>query len=181
MTMARRSLVLFVLAASALVSTVGTRAGSVPQEPAASRAYIGHENDADMRGFIRQYPAAAGTRLDDCQTCHRGGVKGTDTEREYSPCGYCHLLVYPNARYASGVPKTAADTLNAYGLAYRSAGRTYGSFAAIAEKDSDGDGYRNGVEIAGLLIALAVAYPALAGRAVPHHLSDCVRRPTPPG
>ena len=150
MKLARRSFGFLVLAALVLVPTVWSlRAGSAPQT-AASRAYVGHESDADMRGFIRQYPAAAGTRLDDCQTCHRGGVKGTDTEREYSPCGYCHLLVYPNARYASGVPKTAADTLNAYGLAYRKAGRTFEAFAAIDGTDSDGDGHRNGVEIAGL-------------------------------
>jgi hypothetical protein len=120
------------------------------QETVTSRAYVGHENDADMKGFIRQYPAAAGTRLDDCQTCHRGGVKGTDTEREYSPCGYCHLLVYPNARYAIGVPKTAADTLNAYGLDYKKAGRTFESFAAVAGNDSDGDGHENRAEIADL-------------------------------
>lgn len=120
------------------------------QETVSSRAYVGHENDADMRGFIRQYPAAAGTRLDDCQTCHRGGVKGSATEREYSPCSYCHLLVYPNPKYPRGVPKTAADTLNAYGLAYRNSGRTFEAFAAIDGQDSDGDGHRNGVEIADL-------------------------------
>jgi hypothetical protein len=120
------------------------------QEAVSSRAYVGHDNDADMKGFIRQYPGAAGTRLDDCQTCHRGGVKGTDTEREYSPCGYCHLLVYPNARYATGVPKTVADTLNAYGLDYKKAGRALEAFAAIAERDSDGDGHRNCAEIADL-------------------------------
>jgi hypothetical protein len=120
------------------------------QEAVTSRAYIGHETDADMKGFIRQYPGAAGTRLDDCQTCHRGGVRGTDTEREYSPCGYCHLLVYPNPKYATGAPRTAADTLNAYGLEYKNAGRAFEAFAAIAGRDSDGDGYRNGIEIADL-------------------------------
>lgn len=120
------------------------------QEAVSSRAYVGHGTDADMKGFVRQYPAAAGTRLDDCQTCHRGGVRGTDTEREYSPCGYCHLLVYPNPRYATGVPKTATDTLNAYGLDYKKAGRTFDAFAAVAGLDSDGDGHRNGAEIADL-------------------------------
>ncbi|MBE3131179.1 MAG: hypothetical protein IMZ54_10770 [Acidobacteria bacterium] len=120
------------------------------QESMSSRAYVGHGTDADMKGFVRQYPAAAGTRLDDCQTCHRGGVRGTDTEREYSPCGYCHLLVYPNPRYATGVPKTATDTLNAYGLDYKKAGRTFDAFAAAAGLDSDGDGHRNGAEIADL-------------------------------
>lgn len=126
---------------------VGARAG---QDVVSSRAYVRHENDADIRGFIRQYPAAAGTRLDDCQTCHRGGVKGMDTEPVFSPCGYCHLLVYPNPRYTTGVPKTASDTLNAYGLDYKKAGRTFDAFAAVAGLDSDGDGQRNGVEIADL-------------------------------
>jgi hypothetical protein len=120
------------------------------QEAVSSRAYVGHATDADMNGFIRQYPGAAGTRLDDCQTCHRGGVRGTDTEREYSPCGYCHLLVYPNPKYATGVPKAMTDTLNAYGLEYKKAGRTFEAFAAIAGLDSDGDGHRNGAEIADL-------------------------------
>jgi hypothetical protein len=120
------------------------------QQTVTSRAYIGHETDADMKGFIQQYPGAAGTRLDDCQTCHRGGVKGTDTEREYSTCGYCHLLVYPNPKYATGVPKTVTDTLNAYGLEYKKAGRAFEAFAAIAGLDSDGDGHRNGAEIADL-------------------------------
>jgi hypothetical protein len=120
------------------------------QEAVSSRAYVGHETDADMNGFIRQYPAAVGTRLDDCQTCHRGGVRGTDTEREYSPCGYCHLLVYPNSKYATGVPKTVTDTLNAYGLEFKKAGRAFEAFAAIAGLDSDGDGHPNGAEIADL-------------------------------
>ena len=120
------------------------------QEAVSSRAYVGHEIDADMNGFIRQYPAAAGTRLDDCQTCHRGGVRGTDTEREYSPCGFCHLLTYPNPKYATGVPKTVTDTLNAYGLEYKKAGRAFEVFAAIAGLDSDGDGHGNRVEIADL-------------------------------
>jgi hypothetical protein len=120
------------------------------QEKASSRAYAGHESDVDMAGFIRQYSGAAGTRLDDCQTCHRGGVEGTDTEREYSPCGYCHLIVFPNARYKTGVPKDYEATLNGYGLAYKKAGRAFEAFAAIAGLDSDGDGHRNGDEIADL-------------------------------
>jgi hypothetical protein len=120
------------------------------QDAVASRAYVGHETEADMKSFIRQYPAAAGTRLDDCQTCHRGGMRGTDTEREFSPCAYCHLLVYPNPTYKTGLPRTATDTLNPYGLEYRKAGRKFDAFAAIALLDSDGDGHTNGAEIYGL-------------------------------
>jgi len=147
-TRSRRGLLLAAILGLGFAGWLATaRAG---QEPVSSRAYVGHETDADMNGFIRQYPGAAGTRLDDCLTCHRGGVRGTDTEREYSPCGYCHLLVYPNPKYATGVPKTTTDTLNAYGLEYKKAGRTFEAFAAIAGLDSDGDGHGNGTEIADL-------------------------------
>jgi hypothetical protein len=119
----------------------------IPQEEVSSRAYVGHENDKDINNFIRQYPKAAGTRLDDCQTCHRGGVKGTDTEREFNPCGYCHLLEYPNPGYKTGVPQNYKDTLNAFGLAYEKAGRTVEALAAIAKLDADGDGFANAAEI----------------------------------
>jgi len=126
-------------------------AGAGPgQDAVSSRAYRGHENDADMKGFIARYPAASGSRLDDCQTCHRGGVRGTDTEREVSPCSYCHLLVFPNARYKTGVPAAYEATLNAYGLDYKRAGRDPAAFAAIDGRDSDGDGTPNGVEVADL-------------------------------
>jgi len=121
-----------------------------PQKAASSRAYAGHANDIDIRNFIQAYPKAAGTRLDDCQTCHRGGPKGTDAEREFSPCSYCHLLQYPNPRYKTGVPADFEATLNAYGLAYENAGRTAEALAAVANLDSDGDGFANEAEIAAL-------------------------------
>jgi hypothetical protein len=112
-----------------------------------SRAYAGHQNDRDIQNFIQQYPKAAGTRLDDCQTCHRSGVAGTDTAREYSPCGYCHLLQYPNAKYKTGIPENFEGTLNSYGLAYKQAGRSGDALAAIASQDSDGDKFPNSREI----------------------------------
>jgi len=140
--------ILFLAVAAALAT--GVADAGPGQIAVTSRAYVGHESDVDMAGFIRQYPGAAGTRLDDCQTCHRGGIEGTDTEREYSPCSYCHLIVFPNARYKTGVPKDYEATLNAYGLAYKKAGRAFEAFAAIGGLDSDGDGHRNGAEIADL-------------------------------
>jgi hypothetical protein len=115
-----------------------------------SRAYVGHESDRDIQNFIQQYPKAAGTRLDDCQTCHRSGVAGTDTERVYSQCGYCHLTQYPNPKYKTGVPKNFEDTLNAYGIEYKRKGRTSEALAAIAKLDSDGDGASNADEITAL-------------------------------
>ena len=129
----------------------------IPQEKVSSRAYVGHENDRDIHNFIQQFPKAAGTRLDDCQTCHRGGVKGTDTEREFNPCGYCHLLQYPNSRHKNGVPQNYRETLNAFGLAYEKAGRTVEALAGIARLDADGDGFSNAAEIAEL------RYPGDAG------------------
>jgi len=149
--MTHRAKMTVLLAGLALVLALAANiAASIGQEPASSRAYVGHENDADMQGLIRQYPAAAGTRLDDCQTCHRGGVRGTDTEREVSPCSYCHLLVFPNARYRTGVPKDYEATLNGYGLDYKRAGRAFEAFRAIEGRDSDGDGHANAAEIADL-------------------------------
>ena len=123
---------------------------AVVQDGSSSRAYVGHEKDTDMKIFIRRYPGTAGSRLDDCQTCHRGGALGTDAEREFSPCSYCHLLEYPNARYKTGVPRSTADTLNAFGVDYAKAGRSLTALNAIAGKDSDGDGSTNAAEIAAL-------------------------------
>jgi len=121
---------------------------AVPQTEVKSRAYVGHENDRDVRNFARQYPKTVGTRLDDCQTCHHSGIAGTDTERVFSPCGYCHLIQYPNPRFKTGVPKTYADTLNPYGTAYKQSGRSVEALAAIAKLDSDGDEFPNSEEIA---------------------------------
>jgi hypothetical protein len=120
------------------------------QQKVKSRAYAGHENDRDVQNFVQQYPKTVGTRLDNCQTCHRSGLAGTDTQKEYSPCGYCHLLHYGNPKYKTGMPKTFEDTLNPYGLAYKQKGRNAAALAAIAELDSDGDSFSNAKEITDL-------------------------------
>lgn len=137
----------------ALIATAGFGwmiHANAAQPKVQSRAYVGHANDQDIQNFVNRYPKSAGSRLDDCQTCHRGGGAGTDTESEYSPCGYCHLLQYPNARHKTGVPKSFEDTLNAYGLAYKRQGRTAEALASIADQDSDGDKYSNAREVADL-------------------------------
>jgi hypothetical protein len=120
------------------------------QGPVSSRAYKGHESDKDVLAFVQAYPQTAGTRLDDCQTCHKSGPRGTDAEREYNPCGYCHLLVYPNSRYKTGLPKTMEDTLNPYGLDFKKGGRSVQALRDIAGRDSDGDGSPNAAEISDL-------------------------------
>jgi len=146
----------FKLLAASLALAIIVIAG-IPQEKASSRAYVGHENDKDINNFIRQYPKTAGTRLDDCQTCHRSGMRATDTEQVYNPCAYCHLLEYPNTGYKTGLPQNYKDTLNAFGLAYEAAGRTVEALAAIARLDADGDGFPNAAEIA------LLRYPGDAG------------------
>jgi len=144
--------------------------GAVSQAKVKSRAYVGHTNDKDVQNFVAQYPKMAGTRLDDCQTCHRSGIAGTDTEREYSICGYCHLIQYPNSRYKTGVPKNYEETLNAYGLAYKRQGRTVEALAAIANLDSDSDGIANCQDLTPVLvpsqISLAAALTNTPQRAV---------------
>jgi len=127
-----------------------TITGAGAQDPVSSRAYKGHENDKDANNFARVYPAIVGTRLDDCQTCHRAGVEGTDTQRVYNTCEYCHMIPFPTGNYKSGVPKSFEDTLNAYGKAYKSSGRTENALREIEKSDADGDGYSNEAEIAGL-------------------------------
>ncbi len=42
-------------------------------EVVSSRAYQGHASDVDINNFVKTHPSAVGTRLDDCQTCHKGG------------------------------------------------------------------------------------------------------------
>ena len=117
------------------------------QQISSSRAYTGHETDLDANNLARAYPSIIGTRLDDCQTCHRAGVEGTDTAQVYNACGYCHLIPFPEKRYLTGVPQDFRDTLNNYGRAYDHAGRTKAALKAIENLDTDSDGHTNREEI----------------------------------
>ena len=118
-----------------------------PDELVSSRSYSGHESDLDANNFVRAYPAAVGTRLDDCQLCHRAGVAATDTSTIYNACNYCHLIPFPDATYTTGVPASYWDTLNDFGQDYMTAGRDEEAFATIAAEDSDGDTFSNTEEI----------------------------------
>jgi hypothetical protein len=115
-----------------------------------SRAYRGHANDADAANLVAAYPTAAGTRLDDCATCHRAGevrdARGRTALR--NACAYCHLVPFPDATVVSGAPADFAATLNPFGAAYRDAGRSVAALGAIAGRDADGDGFANNAEIA---------------------------------
>jgi hypothetical protein len=122
-----------------------------------SRAYSGHENDQDANNFVRAYPAAVGTRLDDCQLCHSGGTVMQQAKNPADPpvavaisnaCNWCHLIKWPDSSYLSGFPQVISDTLNPFGLDYYNNGRDQEAFAAIANTDSDSDGSDNAAEIA---------------------------------
>ncbi len=123
------------------------------EEPlVSSRAYKGHESDKDANNLVTVYPAALGTRLDDCQTCHKGasftydkGGKPASTFK--NACDYCHLITHPDTSLTGDHPKKYIDTLNAYGAAYLTAGRSTDALRQIADQDSDGDGHTNAKEI----------------------------------
>ena len=112
-----------------------------------SRAYKGHNSDVDTNNLVRTYPALVGTRLDDCQTCHRGGtVTQNEKEVTLNQCDFCHQLVFADPKPV-GAPESYADTLNLYGKDYLAAGRTKAAVKSIEDKDSDADTYANKDEI----------------------------------
>jgi hypothetical protein len=118
-----------------------------------SRAYKGHENDLDVNYFVNAYRDTVGTRLDDCQTCHKAATLsvGDATNIEYvvkNACDFCHLIQWPDPDgFNEPQPTTFAETLNPFGQDYLDAGRNQAAFAAIAAVDSDGDGFDNETEI----------------------------------
>ena len=117
-------------------------------DPVSSRAYKGHANDLDMANLVSVYPGIAGTRLDDCQSCHTSGaVTSGGRERHKNACDFCHYIPFPDAE-ATGQPATFEQTLNAYGLAYNNAGRDVAALLALGAEDSDGDGAPNDEELA---------------------------------
>lgn len=117
-----------------------------------SRSYKGHKSDRDQNNFVNAFPATLGTRLDDCQTCHKGGTftydsGGTIKTVFKNNCDFCHLKEHPDATFIEPQPTSFDETLNAYGLAYKQAGRSVQALIAIGAKDSDGDGHSNNDEI----------------------------------
>ncbi len=111
-----------------------------------------HEGEMDSQYFVAQYPDRAGTKLDHCALCHSGGQYENNKGKLVSlgSCQWCH---YSYGYDGSG---NIVDTLNPYGMDYLVNGRNQAAIVAIAEKDSDGDGYSNAVEIA------AIRYPGTA-------------------
>ena len=111
-----------------------------------------HEGEIDSQHFVAQHPDKAGTKLDHCALCHTGG-KYEKNPGKWVSLGSCQWCHYSYGYDGSG---NIVDTLNPYGMDYLVNGRNQNAIAAIADKDSDGDGYSNAVEIA------AIRYPGNA-------------------
>jgi hypothetical protein len=123
-------------------------------ELVSSQSYKGHENDADSNYFVTVHNNALGTRLDDCQTCHKGGLftyqSGDKVKDSFkNSCDYCHLIIHPQ-EFNEPLPTSYEETLNPFGLAYKEAGRSIDALLAINDVDSDEDGFSNNEEIADL-------------------------------
>lgn len=138
--------------------------GGTQAQIESSRSYQGHAADADINNFVRIYQHAVGTRLDDCQTCHKGDTVLDEDQEEVrvNPCDYCHFIIHEPEGW-SELPTSFAQTLNSYGTAYDGAGRNADAIRDIAELDSDQDGYTNAAEIEDLRYpGDAGSYPGLA-------------------
>ena len=111
-----------------------------------------HAGEADSPNFLAAFPTLAGTKLDSCALCHSGGstVNSRGREIHMGSCQWCH------STYGYDGSGNIVETLNAYGLAYFTNGRTAAAITAINGLDSDGDGYTNQAEIA------AMTYPGNA-------------------
>ena len=103
-----------------------------------------HEGENDAGRFLGAYPEKAGTKLDNCNLCHKGGsyVNSKENTVNLGSCQWCH-----RAYGYDGQAGPIADTMNAYGVAYKNAGRTTAAVTAIDNLDSDGDTYSNAEEI----------------------------------
>jgi hypothetical protein len=109
-------------------------------------AYKGHADDRDVNALLAAYPKLQGSAMDSCATCHRGGeVPDTGKPgkmRRENHCDFCHVIHVQQKR-------AAKETLNAYGAQYFAAGRMTAAVKALANKDSDGDGFSNETEFLG--------------------------------
>jgi len=138
-------------------------------EVISSRAYQGHASDVDINNFVKTHPSAVGTRLDDCQTCHKGGmVNNGVSDVHANPCDYCHYIIHPPAGW-TGLPTTFYETLNPYGAEYNDTGRDGKALLEMDPNDSDGDGYTNKDEIDDL------RYPGDAGSYPGLELCDVIK------
>lgn len=102
-------------------------------------AYKAHNSDSDTEMFIRAYPTAKDTKLDNCYLCHTGGNMG---KKYLDACDYCH------ATYGFKPPHgDITKTFNSFGAAYYESGRSLKGLQEISTLDSDGDSFTNAEEI----------------------------------
>jgi hypothetical protein len=117
--------------------------------PGIAPAAYHHMGEPDAPRFLKTYPDKAGTKLDNCVLCHRGGsyTQASGKKVELGSCQWCH--------YTFGYDgKGDIDaTLNRFGKDYRDNGRSVSALRAIEKRDSDGDTFSNIDEI------VAVRYP----------------------
>lgn len=111
---------------------------------ASAHAAYHHEGERDADKFLDAYPTKAGTKLDNCNLCHSGGsyVNSKGKTVELGSCQWCHQT------YGYDGAGDIEDTINAYGAAYKNAGRSAQAVVDIDDLDSDDDGHANAVEIA---------------------------------
>lgn len=108
-----------------------------------------HSGDTDSDLFQTVHPETAGTKLDHCALCHTGGEyeKKPGVFVSLGSCQWCHY----SFGYDPENPINDIDTtLNQYGLDFRDYGKNADAFAAIADLDSDSDGFSNREEIEAL-------------------------------
>jgi len=102
-----------------------------------------HMGEKDSAEFLKVYPDRKDTKLDSCALCHTGGQYKNSSGAliGMGSCQWCHY------KYGYDGKGNIKETLNPYGNNYLLNGRNAGSIAAIALKDSDGDGYKNEEEV----------------------------------
>ena len=117
--------------------------------PGISSAGYHHMGESDTPKFLQAYPEKAGTKLDNCVLCHRGGSysQANGKKVELGSCQWCHHTFGYDGKGEINA------TLNHFGKEYRANGRNVAAFRAIESHDSDGDSYSNFKEI------VAVRYP----------------------
>jgi len=108
-----------------------------------------HMNEKDSPQFISVYGSKKNTKLDSCALCHSGGeiVKNSGKVVKMGSCQWCHHS------YGYDASGNIVDTLNPYGKDYYMNGRNADAIRAIANLDSDKDGFSNIQEIE------AIRYP----------------------
>ena len=107
-----------------------------------------HMGEDDSGIFLSVYPEKAGTKLDSCNLCHSGGsYQSGGKPVNLGSCQWCHY------KYGYDASGNIDDTLNPFGMGYKSGGSSVAAVLAIENVDSDGDGYSNKEEIT------AVRYP----------------------